>query len=327
MELAAIVFTLKILRHYLYSEQFEVFSDHKSLKYIFTRWDLNMRQYRWMEYLEDYYFTLHYHPGKANVVVDTLSQNSRGVLASMASREWQMLEAMEQFGLHYREQAQGTLGSLVATPSLLRRVIERQGQDTEISFIRDRILLGAGDEGWVIHTYGSLRFRGRVMVPQSEDLREEIIREFHCSRFAVHHPGCKKICHDLRRQYYLSGVKKHVREFVRRCLTCQQVKAEHQRTMGLLQPLEVVEWKWEHVTMNFVTHLPLTSRGHDTAWVIVDWLTKSTHFLAVRMTFTLEEFDRLCVQEIVRLHGLPVSIVLDRDPRFTAHILKSFNEP
>ena len=81
MKLAGIVFTLKILCHYLYGEQFEVYSDHKSLKYIFTQRDLNMRQRRWMEFLEDYDFTLHYHPDKANVVVDALSRKSRGVLA------------------------------------------------------------------------------------------------------------------------------------------------------------------------------------------------------------------------------------------------------
>ena len=94
MELAAIVFALKIWCHYLYGEQFDVFSDHKSLKYIFTQRDLNMRQRRWMEYLEDYDFTLQYLPGKANVVADALSQKSRGVLASVASREWLMLETV-----------------------------------------------------------------------------------------------------------------------------------------------------------------------------------------------------------------------------------------
>ena len=86
MELVAIVFALKVWRHYLYGEQFEVFSDQKSLKYIFIQWDLNMRQRRWMEYLEDYDFTLHYHPDKANVVANALNRKSRGVLASVASR-------------------------------------------------------------------------------------------------------------------------------------------------------------------------------------------------------------------------------------------------
>ena len=163
MELAAVVFALKIWHHYLYGEQFKVYSDHKSLKYNFTQRDLNKRQRRWMEFLENYDFTLHYHPGKANVVADALNRKSRGALASIASREWRMLETMGQFRLQYREQAQGTLGSLVATPSLFSRVIESQGQDTEIMSIRDRVQSGTGDEGWTIHVDGSLWYRGRVV--------------------------------------------------------------------------------------------------------------------------------------------------------------------
>ena len=220
MELAAIVFALKIWRHYLYGEQFEVFSDHKSLKYIFTQRDLNMRKRRWMEFLEDYDFTLHYHPGKANVVADALSRKSRGVLANIASQEWQMLKTVGQFRLQYIEQDQGTLESLMATPSLLSRVIESQRQDVEIVSIMDRVQSGTADEGWVIHTDGSLRYRGRVIVPQLTDLREEILREFHCSRLAVH-PGGTKMYRDLCLQYYWSGMKQHVGDFVRRCLTCQ----------------------------------------------------------------------------------------------------------
>ena len=124
-----------------------------------------MRQRRWMEYLEDYDFTLHYHPGRANVVADALNRKSRGVLASVASLEWQMLETVGQFRLEYSDQAQGVLGSLVATPSLLSRVIESQGQDAEILSIKDRVMSGTGDKGWAIHTDGSLRYRGRVVVP------------------------------------------------------------------------------------------------------------------------------------------------------------------
>ena len=94
MKLAVVVFTLKIWPHYLYGEEFEVYSDYKSLKYIFTQRDLNMRQCRWMEFLEDYDFTLHYHRGKENVVADALSRKSRGALASIAFREWRMLETV-----------------------------------------------------------------------------------------------------------------------------------------------------------------------------------------------------------------------------------------
>ena len=108
--------------------------------------------------------------------------------------------------------------------------------------IRDRVQSGTGDEGWTTHADGSLRYRGRVVVPQLTYLREEILREFHCSRF-VEHPGGTKMYQDLCHQYYRSGMKRHVGDFVRRCLMCQQVKAEHQKPVGILQPLEVAEWK------------------------------------------------------------------------------------
>ena len=214
MELAALVFALKIWRYYLYGEQFEAYSDHKSLRYIFMQRNLNMRQRGWMEFLEDYDFTLHYHSGKANVLADALSRKSQGALVSIASREWQMPETMGQFGLQYSEQAQGTLGSLVATSSLLSRVIESQGQDAKVVSIRDLVQSGTGDEGWIIHTDGSLRYGGWVVVPQLTNLREEILREFHCSRFVVH-PGRTKMYRDVRCQYYWSWMKRHIGDFVR----------------------------------------------------------------------------------------------------------------
>ena len=99
-------------------------------------------------------------------------------------------------------------------------------------------------------------------------------------------------------------MKRHLGDFVRRCLTCQRVKAEHQKPAGLLQPLEVDELKWEHVIMDFVIHLPWRPQRHDAMWVIVDRLTKSAHFLVVQMTFTLEQFCRLYIREIVRPHGV-----------------------
>ena len=108
--------------------------------------------------------------------------------------------------------------------------------------IRDRVQSGTGDEGWTTHADGSLWYRGRVVVPQLIELRVGILGEFHCSRFAVN-PDDTKMYRDLRRQYYWSGMKRHIGDFVRRCLTCQQVKAEHQRPTWLLQPLEVAEWK------------------------------------------------------------------------------------
>ena len=111
------------------------------------------------------------------------------------------VEVVRQFRLHYRDQAQGTLGSLVATPSLLSRVIESQGWDVEELSIRDWVRSDTSDEGWAIHTDGTLRYRGQVVVPQLVDLRENIPKEFHCSRFAMH-PGGTKMYQDLHLQYY-----------------------------------------------------------------------------------------------------------------------------
>ena len=114
----------------------------------------------------------------------------------------------------------GVYRSLVATPSLMSRVIESEGQDAEIVSIKDRVQSSTGDEGWTIYVDGSLRYKRWVVVPQLTDLRDEIFKAFHYSRFVVH-PGGTKMYQDLRRQYYWSGMKRHVGDFVRRCLTCQ----------------------------------------------------------------------------------------------------------
>ena len=113
-------------------------------------------------------------------------------------------------------------------------------------------------------------------------------------------------------------MKRDVVDYVSKCLTCQQVKAEHQRPAGLLQPLRIPEWKWEDIAMDFVVGLPKTVGQHDSVWVIVDRYTKSAHFLPVKVTFTVDQYAELYVKEIVRLHGAPKTIVSDRDPKFTS---------
>lgn len=115
-------------------------------------------------------------------------------------------------------------------------------------------------------------------------------------------------------------MKRDVAEFVRKCDTCQRVKAEHQKPSGSLQPLEIPEWKWEHVTTDFIMGLPL--RKADAIWVVVDRLTKSAHFLSIRSTMGAEQLAQLYIQEIVRLHEVLVSIVSDRDSRFMSSFWK-----
>ena len=117
-------------------------------------------------------------------------------------------------------------------------------------------------------------------------------------------------------------MKKDIAEFVSQCLVCQQVKAEHQSPAGRMQSLFIPEWKWDHITMDFVVGLPRTRSGRDAVWVIVDRLTKSAHFLAINVSFSLDQLARMYVNEVVSRHGIPMSIVSDRDPRFTSRFWK-----
>ena len=131
---------------------------------------------------------------------------------------------------------------------------------------------------------------------------------------------------DLKKHYWWPGMKNDVVKHVEQCLTCQQVKAEHQRPAGTLQPLNIPQWKWEDITMDFVVGLPRTKDSHDAIWVIVDRLTKSAHFLPVRTTYTMDKYAEIYVKEVVRLHGVPLSIVSDRDSRFTSSFWKSLHK-
>ncbi|GJT40460.1 putative reverse transcriptase domain-containing protein [Tanacetum coccineum] len=121
-------------------------------------------------------------------------------------------------------------------------------------------------------------------------------------------------------------MKKDIAMYVSKCLTCSKVKAEHQKPSGLLQQPEIPEWKWENITMDFINKLPRTRSGHDSIWVIVDRLTKSAHFLAVREDFKTEKLARLYINEIVARHGVPVSIISDRDSYFTSRFWQSLQK-
>ncbi|GJR90776.1 putative reverse transcriptase domain-containing protein [Tanacetum coccineum] len=207
LELGAVVFDLKIWRHYLYGTKCIVFTDHKSLQHILRQKELNMRQRRWLELLADYDCEIFYHPGKENVVADALSR--------------------------------------------------------------------------------------------------------------------KKQIKPLRKLYWWPNMKAIIVECVGKCLTCSRVKAECQKPSGLLVQPEIPMWKWERITKDFVTKLPKTSIRHDTIWVIVDRLTKSAHFIPTRAIDSMETLTRLYIKEIVSRHGVPISIISDRDSHFTSRFWRS----
>ena len=157
------------------------------------------------------------------------------------------------------------------------RVKTIQRKDPQLQKIRFEVQQGQSRD-YMIDSEGTLRLGTRLCVPNVEELRKEIMEEAHFSAYSIH-PGSTKMYHDLKDTYWWNGMKRDIADFVSKCLTCQQVKLEHQRPSRLLQQLPIPEWKWDMIAMDFVGGLPHTSSGYDAIWVIVDRWIKITHLL------------------------------------------------
>ncbi|GJU91992.1 putative reverse transcriptase domain-containing protein [Tanacetum coccineum] len=169
---------------------------------------------------------------------------------------------------------------------------------------------------------GTLCFNGRSWLPCYGDLRTVIMHESHKSKYSIH-PGSEKMYQDMKKLYWWPNMKANIATYVSKCLTCAKVKAEHQRPSGLLVQPDIPQWKWDNITMDFITKLPKSSQGYDTIWVIVDRLTKSTIFVPMRETNPMDKLARMYLKEVVTRHGIPLLIICDRDPRFASNFWRS----
>jgi hypothetical protein len=135
----------------------------------------------------------------------------------------------------------------------------------------------------------------------------------HLSKFSIH-PGSSKMYQDLKANFWWSNMKVDIAKYVSDCDTCSTIKASHLKTAGTLQPLPIPSCKWDDISMDFIVGLPLTSRNHDSIWVMVDRLTKSAHFISVNSTYSAKDYAKIYLDHIVRLHGIPKTIISDRGP-------------
>ena len=253
-----------------------------------------------MELLNDYDCEIRYHPGKANVVADALSRKVRDKVLRVRA-----------LGLTI----QTNLDSQIRDAQIEALKPENVGSEGLKQMVKE--LFPKSDE--------TLYFMDRVWVPKFGNLRELVLNEAHKSNYSIH-PGSDKMYKDLKEFYWWPNLKREIAVYVSNCLTCARVKAEYQKPSGLLQQPQIPEWKWENITMDFITKLPRTPNGFDAIWVIVDRLTKSAHFLPIREKDKVDKLARLYLKDIVARHGVPKSIISDRDGRFTARFWKVLQE-
>ncbi|GJS40896.1 putative reverse transcriptase domain-containing protein [Tanacetum coccineum] len=238
-----------------------------------------MRQRRWLELLSDYDCEIRYHPGKANVVADALSRKERDqplrvralVMTISLDLPKQILNAQTEARKPKNIKNEDVGGMLL-----------KNAKDPE----KDR------KEKLEPHADGTLCFNGRSWLPCYGNLRTVIMHESHKSKYSIY-SGSDKMYQDMKKLYWWPNMKADIATYVSKCLTCAMVKAEHQRPSGLLVQPKIPQWKWDNITMDFVTKLPKLPQGLDTIW------------------------------EVVTRHGIPVSIICDRDPRFASNFWRS----
>ncbi|GJR90285.1 putative reverse transcriptase domain-containing protein [Tanacetum coccineum] len=225
---------------------------------------------------------IRYYPGKANVIADALSRKER--IEPLRVRALVMTIGLD----------------------LLSQILEAQKEAVKVENIEAEDIEGMLKK-LEARADGTLCLDNRSWLPCYDDTRSLIMHESHKSKYSIH-LGSNKMYHDLKMLYWWPNMKADIATYVSKCLTCAKVKAEHQRPSGLLVQPDIPEWKWEKITMDFITKLPKTAAGYDSIWVIVDRLTKYAHFLPMKEMDSTKKLTRLYMKEIVARHGTQLNL-------------------
>jgi hypothetical protein len=243
LELAVVVHALNTWRHYLYGQKCDIYTDHKSLKYIFTQSELNMRQQRWLELIKDYELEIHYHLGKANVVTDALSRKSQVNMLVAYLMPYELAKEFDRLSLGFLNNTQGV--TIELEPTLEQDTRKGQKGDEKINEIRWLIIDGKGKDFYE-DAEVVVWFKDRLCVSDIKSIRELILKEAHETTYSIH-PGSEKMYQDLKKRFWWYGMKREIAEYVAVCDNYQRIKAEHQRPAGLLQPLQIPQWKVDEI--------------------------------------------------------------------------------
>jgi len=300
-ELLAVVHALKTWRYYLDGSHFIVYTDHATLQHFPTQPKLTRRQARWMELLQEYNFTFKYKKGSDNIVPDALSRRPD-------HREINTL-------------------SVQLDPRLRQRLIDGYQEDPRLKPIYESCLQGSPPSNYSLAD-GVLCIQRKdsllVCIPANSDLRLSLLHDAHDSAIAGHF-GFEKTYGHLHSRFFWPSMAKDTRLYVQTCESCQRCKPSNQAPAGLLQPLPIPDRPWQTVTMDFVGPLPKTPRGYNAITVFVDKLSKQVHFVPSHTEDTASQVARIFFDNIFRLHGMPTTVVSDRDTKFTSRFWKELS--
>ena len=294
LELYAMVQSLKRWRHYLLPKEFIVFTDNQALSYLNRQEKLNQRHMKWMEFIQAYTFSIKHKKGITNKVADALSR--RNLLVQTIELETIGIEGMKD---------------LYTLDDDFKEIYEvcqsMEGRyHTEFSdfLIQDGLLFKGG----------------QLCIPKGS-YRENIIKEKHSGGMSGHF-GLDKTLEQVRRFYFWPKMQSDIRKFVESCIICQKAKG-HSTNAGLYTPLPIPDKPWDSISMDFVLGLPKTKAGNDSVFVVVDRFSKMSHFIPCKTTHDASSIAGLFFKEVVRLHGLPRSIISDRDSKFLGHFWRT----